>query len=99
MASNPQDIKGPLVIAGRVGCDTLLLIMPRTDIFNFVKFEAQPGKADELAQWLANLKARADSDKEPGTVQYNIVRFGESFAIFEEYTGLEALVAYVLPSI
>ncbi|KAL5518342.1 hypothetical protein ACEPAH_24 [Sanghuangporus vaninii] len=58
------------------------------------RFEAQPGKADELAQWAANLKARADSDQEPGTVQYNIVRFGESFFVFEEYTGLEALVAH-----
>ncbi|KAL5495918.1 hypothetical protein ACEPAI_1382 [Sanghuangporus weigelae] len=98
MASNPQDIKGPIVVTARVGSDTLLLFMPRADNFNFVKAEAQPGKADELAQWLANLKARADSDQEPGTVQYNMVRFDESFAVFEEYTGLDAFVAYVLSS-
>ncbi|KAL5495917.1 hypothetical protein ACEPAI_1381 [Sanghuangporus weigelae] len=57
------------------------------------RVEAHPGKADELAQWFANIKARADSSEEPGCLQYNIVRFGDSFAVYEEYTAFEAFTA------
>ncbi|KAI5118565.1 hypothetical protein M0805_005856 [Coniferiporia weirii] len=56
-----------------------------------VSVKAKPGKADELAQWMANLKARADSNVEPGTLRYDIVRYGDVFAIWEEYTNPEAL--------
>ena len=44
----------------------------------------KPGKADELVQWLSNLKQRADSAAEPGTLQYNVVRFGDHVRVWEE---------------
>ncbi|THH03976.1 hypothetical protein EW145_g5858 [Phellinidium pouzarii] len=56
---------------------------------------AKPGKANELAQWFANLKARADSDIEPGTLRYHIVRNGDLFAVWEEYANAEALELHV----
>ncbi|KAH8106392.1 hypothetical protein DFH11DRAFT_1640766 [Phellopilus nigrolimitatus] len=56
---------------------------------------AKPGKADEIAQWISNLKARADSDVEPGTLGYHIVRHGDRFAVWEEYADKAALEAYV----
>ena len=67
----------------------------KVDRLNFAvsQIEALPGKADELAQHLANLKARADSDLEPGTLQYNIVRYGDKIAVFEVYKDLEAMAA------
>lgn len=49
---------------------------------------ANPGKADSAAQILAKLKARADSDAEPGTLQYEIVRYGDEFAVWEKYVSL-----------
>ncbi|KAL5534906.1 hypothetical protein ACEPAF_2996 [Sanghuangporus sanghuang] len=55
--------------------------------------EVYPGKGGQLAQWFANIKAPADSSEEPGCLQYIIVRFGDSFAVFEEYTDFKALAA------
>jgi len=55
---------------------------------------AKTGKADELAQWLSNLKVHADSDAEPGTLQYHVVRFGDKFRVWEEYVNGEAHVAH-----
>ena len=54
------------------------------------------GKADEMVQWLANLKQRADSNAEPGTLQYNVVRFEDHVRVWEEYApfhwGLNAFI-------
>ncbi|THH09791.1 hypothetical protein EW145_g1759 [Phellinidium pouzarii] len=46
--------------------------------------KAKPGKGDDVAQRLSNLKARADSDVEPGTLSFFIVRYIDTFAFYEE---------------
>lgn len=52
------------------------------------QMKAKPGKADELARWLANLKVRADSNEEPRTLVYEVTRLGDTFALWEKYGSL-----------
>jgi len=54
-----------------------------------VKFTAKPEHAERVAQLLRNLKAYAD-EKEPGCLDYQLVRHENVFALFERYKDLEA---------
>ncbi|EJD04640.1 uncharacterized protein FOMMEDRAFT_155804 [Fomitiporia mediterranea MF3/22] len=54
------------------------------------RMDVKPGKVDVVAQHIANMKARADSDQEPGTLRYDVVRYGDSFHFFEVYKDHES---------
>ena len=69
------------------------LVIATLTVRMIAQMEALPGKADELAQWFANLKAHAESGLEPGTLLYKIARFGDSFVSYEEYANADALIA------
>ncbi|KAH8107424.1 hypothetical protein DFH11DRAFT_1189024 [Phellopilus nigrolimitatus] len=69
------------------------------EIIATAQFKAKPGKADELAQWLANMKAHADSDAEPGSLSYAVVRHGDAFAVWEKYTGAAAVKDHLASTI
>ncbi|KDQ09252.1 hypothetical protein BOTBODRAFT_58746 [Botryobasidium botryosum FD-172 SS1] len=58
------------------------------------KLEAKPGRADELQIILSQVKDRARSDAEPGTISYRVSRSGDMFLIFEEYADIRALKAH-----
>ena len=87
MSESPKDFKGPFVAAGRVSrYFQRYQVAPSNQSHQHPRWQlqAKPGKGDEVAQILANLKARADSDVEPGTLMYEIVRFGDEFAVWEK---------------
>lgn len=46
--------------------------------------EADEGKADEVAPYLIAVRDSAISDAEPGTLTYRLVRYKDTFALFEE---------------
>lgn len=50
-----------------------------------MKITAKPEYAERVAELLRGLKARADSDVEPGTLDYQVVRYNNVFALFERY--------------
>jgi len=52
--------------------------------------QAKPGKGDEVAQVISEVRDFALSDGEPGTHAYRLTRFGETFAFFEEYENAAA---------
>ena len=87
MSESPKDFEGPFVAAGRVSLYfQRYQVTPSNQSHQLPRWQlqAKPGKGDEVAQILANLKARADSDVEPGTLMYEIVRFGDEFAVWEK---------------
>lgn len=93
MASKPDDLKGggSFILTAKVSTCTIpglnaLSYVLTHDIFvaHPIQLVPKPGKTDELAQWLSNLKKRADSDAEPGTLQYNVVRFEDHVRVWEE---------------
>ncbi|KAG8968200.1 hypothetical protein FRC03_008335 [Tulasnella sp. 419] len=48
-------------------------------------------KAEELHKILKNIQTRANSNEEPGCTTYRVARAGRVFAVFEKYTGAEAI--------
>ncbi|KAH8110502.1 hypothetical protein DFH11DRAFT_1620059 [Phellopilus nigrolimitatus] len=99
MTSNYKDIPGVIVLTTKVSLVLHLThyidVNRRYDhvtIFPPRKLKAKPGKADEVAKWVANLTASVKN--EPGTLRYNIVRHGDVFAVWEEYDGPAAVEAH-----
>ncbi|KZS96482.1 hypothetical protein SISNIDRAFT_537328 [Sistotremastrum niveocremeum HHB9708] len=55
------------------------------------KLVAKPGKEDEVAKCLNDVRLSAISDKEPQCYTYRVSQFERTFAIFEEYENTAAL--------
>ncbi|KAG8934877.1 hypothetical protein FRC02_008999 [Tulasnella sp. 418] len=59
---------------------------------NIKQLEAKDdSKAEELHKILKNIQTRANSNEEPGCTTYRVARAGRVFAVFEKYTGAEAI--------
>lgn len=90
MAESYKDITGPLVFTATVSLCLAHSYLKTQLNTSYLKLNAKPAEADELARFLQ--KEKAQSDKEPGTLRYDAVRCGDTFAVWETY-------AVVLPSI
>ncbi|KZV96943.1 hypothetical protein EXIGLDRAFT_732017 [Exidia glandulosa HHB12029] len=55
------------------------------------EWEAKPDKVSELEKALLTIKARADSDAEPGCFTYRLNKFGHKFVLYEEYENQAAV--------
>ncbi|PAV22021.1 antibiotic biosynthesis monooxygenase [Pyrrhoderma noxium] len=56
--------------------------------------KAKPGKGDEVQEKLATIRAFAESSAAPKTLTYRTTRYGDDFAIFEEYAEPSGLVEH-----
>ena len=82
MSTSADGFKGPIILSALVQPAFIFIITRPHHLCS--QIEAKPGKGDEIAKLLADIKVNANSDKEPGCSTYRVARYGDSFTVFEE---------------
>ncbi|KAG8931926.1 hypothetical protein FRC02_001948 [Tulasnella sp. 418] len=64
------------------------------EIIVHVRITVKPGKGDEMAALFDLVRQSANSDAEPGTLEFRVARYGDEFLLFEKYVNKEAIAQH-----
>jgi hypothetical protein len=82
MATSPAGFKGPFIVTADVRHSTPIL--PQPPNFVCAQIEIKEGHADTFEQEFRKVRECANSDKEPGCIEFRTSRHGNKFFAFEQ---------------
>jgi hypothetical protein len=82
MATSAAGLTGPFIVTADVRCSTLVL--PQSPNFICAQIEIKEGHADAFEQEFRKVRECANSDKEPGCIEFRVSRHGNKFFVFEQ---------------